>query len=127
MTDPQFLLDTNILVYLIGGKSNLLRARVERCAPGTLVTSTLCVAEAAYGLRGDPRVDAALAHILSVVAPCPFDLEAAYRFATIPFHRGRVDRLIAAQALALGLVIVTNNERDFADVPGLRVENWTRP
>lgn len=126
MADPQFLLDTNILVYLIGGKSDLLRARVEECAPGMLVTSTLCVAEAAYGLRGDPRVDPALARILAVVAPRPFDLEAAFRFAAIPFHRGRVDRFVAAQALALGLVIVTNNERDFADVPGLKIENWTR-
>jgi tRNA(fMet)-specific endonuclease VapC len=126
VADPQFLLDTNILVYLIGGKSDLLRARVEGCAPGMLVTSTLCVAEAAYGLRGDPRVDPALARILSVVAPRPFDLEAAFRFGAIPFHRGRVDRFIAAQALALGLVVVTNNERDFADVPGLKIENWTR-
>jgi len=126
VANPQFLLDTNILVYLIGGKSDLLRARVERCAPGMLVTSTLCVAEAAYGLRGNPRVDSALARILSVVAPSPFDLEAAFRFAAIPFHRSRVDRFIAAQALALGLVVVTNNERDFADVPGLKIENWTR-
>ena len=36
------------------------------------------------------------------------------------------DRLIAAHALALDLTLVTNNERDFADVPGLRIENWTR-
>jgi tRNA(fMet)-specific endonuclease VapC len=126
VADPQFLLDTNILVYLIGGRSDILRARVESCAPGMLVTSTLCVAEAAYGLRGDPRVDPALARILAVVAPRPFDLEAAFRFATIPFHRGRVDRFVAAQALALGLAVVTNNERDFADVPGLKIENWTR-
>lgn len=129
MADPAFLLDTNILVYLIGGKSAVLLDRVERCAPGLLVTSTLCVAEAAHGLRHEFEIeaaDAALARILAVVAPLPFDLAAALRFQEVPFSRGRLDRLIAAQALALGLAIVTNNERDFADVPGLRVENWTK-
>ncbi len=60
-----------------------------------------------------------------MVKPLPFDAEAAEYFATIPFKRGKFDRLIAAQALSRDLAIVTNNERDFADVPGLKVENWT--
>ncbi len=47
-------------------------------------------------------------------------------YASIPFKRSRFDRLIAAQALSLGLTLVTNNERDFADVPDLKVENWTK-
>ena len=126
MVDPKFLLDTNILVYLIGGKSEILRRRVEQCLPGMLVTSTLCVAEAAYGLREESRIDAALDRLLSVVAPVPFDLAAALRFPEIPFRRGRLDRFVAAQALSLGLAVVTNNERDFNDVCGLKVENWTR-
>ena len=46
-------------------------------------------------------------------------------YTPLPFKRGTFDRLIAAHALALGLTVVTNNERDFADVPGLKVENWT--
>jgi tRNA(fMet)-specific endonuclease VapC len=40
-------------------------------------------------------------------------------------RRSSFDRLIAAHALALGFVLVTNNEKHFIDVPGLRVENWT--
>lgn len=126
MAEPAFLLDTNILVYLIGGRSKVLRARVEGCAPGSLITSTLCVAEATYGLQGDGRFKEALERILDVISPAPFDLAAAFRFPEIPFRRGRLDRFIAAQALALGLPIVTNNERDFADIPGIAVENWTR-
>ena len=126
MADPAFLLDTNILVYLIGGRSEILRDRVERCAPGSLITSALCVAEAAYGLQGDGRFKVALERFLAVISPAPFDLAAALRFPEIPFRRGRLDRFIAAHALALGLPIVTNNERDFADIPGLMVENWTR-
>ena len=127
MADPAFLLDTNILVYLIGGRSDVLRARVEKSAPGSLITSTLCVAEAAYGLQGDGRFKEALARVLGVISPAPFDLAAALRFPEIPFRRGRLDRFIAAHALALGLPIVTNNERDFADIPGIAVENWTKP
>jgi tRNA(fMet)-specific endonuclease VapC len=44
----------------------------------------------------------------------------------LPFRRASYDRLIAAHALSLDLTLITNNEGDFADVPGLRVENWTR-
>jgi tRNA(fMet)-specific endonuclease VapC len=45
---------------------------------------------------------------------------------TMPCRRHSFDRLIAAHALALDMTLVTNNTRHFADIPGLRVENWTR-
>ena len=125
MADPAYLLDSNILVYLIADRSPVLRARVEQCEPGTLATSTLCVAEAAYGSRADPRVGPALERLLSVIAPLSFDLNAAHRLAELPFRRGRLDRFIAAQALSSGLIIVTSNERDFRDISDLRIENWT--
>ncbi len=54
----------------------------------------------------------------------PFEPSAARAFSRLPLKRGSYDRLIAAHALSLGLVLVTNNERDFADVPGLKIENW---
>ena len=126
MADPRFLLDTNILVYLIAGKPEPLRLRVQQCRPGSLATSTICVAEAAFGLAGDVLAQRALEQLLTVIVPLPFDLAAALRFPDIPFRRGSSDRLIAAHALAMGLVLVTDNERDFVDVPALRIENWTR-
>ena len=52
-------------------------------------------------------------------------LEMARAYATLRFRRASYDRLIAAHALSLGLTVVTDNEADFADVPGLKVENWT--
>jgi tRNA(fMet)-specific endonuclease VapC len=127
VAEPEFLLDTNVLVYLIGGGAPALRERVERQAPGSLVTSALCVAEVEYGLGGNSAARAAFDPLLALIAPLPFDLAAARRFAQIPFRRGRLDRLIAAHVLALGLVLVTSNEKDFEDVPGLKIENWTRP
>ena len=121
MNEPKFLLDTNILIYIAAGRSEPLRKRMEQCLPGSVVTSTLCVAEALFGGVEEAQLGA----VIRAFEALPFDLEAARTFPSIPFHRGRLDRLIAAQALSRGLAVVTNNERDFADVPGLRIENWT--
>lgn len=125
MTAPRFLLDTNILVYLIAGERDLLRDRVQQHEPGTIVTSTLCVAEALYGITDDDQ-KMALDRLLTVIEPLPFGMPEARRFPDVPFRRGKLDRVIAAHALATGLTIVTNNEADFADIPGLAIENWTQ-
>jgi tRNA(fMet)-specific endonuclease VapC len=55
----------------------------------------------------------------------PSPKAAARAYASIPFKRGTFDRLIAAQALSLDLTVISSNSKDFADVPGLKVENWT--
>lgn len=125
MIEPRFLLDTNILVYLIAGASPHLRGKVEEHPPGSIVTSTLCVAEAKFGIVANGQ-SASLDVLLTAIEPRPFDVAAAERFPEVPFRRGKLDRFIAAHALALGVTLVTNNERDFADIPGLVVENWTR-
>lgn len=126
MIEPAFLLDTNILAYLIDGQSETLRRNVESHEPGRLVTSALCVAEAEFGLRGNARATTAFERLLSIVQPLPFDLMAARTFKQVPFRRGKLDRFIGAHTLALGLTLVTNNEADFADIPGLKIENWTK-
>ncbi len=55
----------------------------------------------------------------------PFDDGAARAYAQITLRRASYDRLIAAHAMALGLIMITDNEADFSDVPGLKVENCT--
>nr|WP_255586577.1 type II toxin-antitoxin system VapC family toxin [Hephaestia mangrovi] len=122
------MLDSNICIYLLEGLSDEARARAERCRPGDLVTSAVTYAEVMRGLDRDNKDGMAIVEaFFGVVNIVPFDRAAAACYADVPFKRGRFDRLIAAHALALGLTLVTNNERDFADVPGLRVENWTLP
>lgn len=126
MTEARYLLDTNILIYIVAGAAEPLRARVQTLAPGEAVTSTICVAEIAVGLHtADATTRRAVERVYRIVEPQPFDRGAAERFGQLPYRRGRSDRLIAAHALALGLTLVTNNERDFGDIPGLGVENWT--
>ena len=124
MADPRFLLDANICVYLLGGHSDLARQKVEACQTGELVTSAIAFAEVMIGAERRNAVNEALAFFRMVVVR-PFDIPAAAAYARLPFRRGSFDRLIAAHALALDLTLVTNNEADFADIPGLKVENWT--
>ena len=66
-----------------------------------------------------------LRQFFSRIPILPFDRQAAIAYAQLPFRRGSFDRLIAAHALAGGLTLVTNNERDFAGVADLKLENWT--
>lgn len=119
----RFLLDSNICIYLLKDLSPALTARVRGQAIGSLVVSAITLAEIGIGARAEEAP--ALRRFLEEVAVAPFDAAAAATYAAIPFRRGSFDRLIAAHALALDVPLVTNNEADFADVPGLRVENWT--
>lgn len=124
MTDPLFLLDSNICIYLLKGASEPIRQRVQSHSPGELVTSAVAFAEVMVGVRTAEAVARAEA-LFALVKVLPFDDCVARAYATMPFRRARFDRLIAAHALSLGLVLVTNNGKDFADIPGLKVENWT--
>ena len=111
----QFLLDANSVILALSGHPRLLH-RLSQCDEGTLGVSAVVFAEVALGTaRGKAPSLAMLA----------FDEADARTYATLPFKRGSYDHLIAAHALSLDLTLVTNNEDDFADIPGLRTENWT--
>ena len=125
MIEQRYLLDSNICIYAIEALSEPLRLRLADQAEGTVFLSTISLAEIAVGYGQDVHDAPGLSAFLSEIPPVPFDETAAKIHGTLPFKRARLDRLIAAHALALGFVLVTNNEVDFADVPGLKVENWT--
>jgi len=128
VTEARFLLDSNICIYLLEGRSDPARDRLQDCVPGEVVTSTIVLAEVMRGI--DPADTAAIqsaGRLFQLIEPLPFDEQAAEAYVRIPFRRGRFDRLIAAHALSAGLTLITNDEADFADVAGLRVENWTQP
>jgi tRNA(fMet)-specific endonuclease VapC len=128
VSEAAFLLDSNILIYLLEGSSPQARAEVQRLRPGEVVTSAVAYAEVMRKVPpGDCRKEADVQALFSVIDVLPFGADAARAYRELPFRRGTFDRLIAAHALALGLIFVTNNERHFKQVPGLKIANWTKP
>ncbi len=124
--EPRYLLDTNICIFILDATLPQLRRRLEQVDEGALATSTIVLAELLRGTDlGSEFGMQLLQALLTVVPALPFDDGAALAYARLPFRRGRFDRLIAAHALSRGLTVVTANIRDFSDVPGLQVEDWT--
>ena len=128
MTSPVYLLDTNSCIYLLSRGRPILSRRVSECRPGSVGLSAIVSAELALGFFQAPdQLKLMLQRFLKVFPVAPFDEGAAQAYARVPFRRGKLDRLIAAHALALDATLITNNVRDFADVPDLKIENWTQP
>lgn len=122
----RYLIDTNCCIYLFAGTHPALTRRISDTAAGDIGLSTIVLAEFALGLQRDGGLpDARLDLLVEQMPVRPFDQGAAEAYARLPFRRGRFDRLLAAHALSRGLTLITNNPRDFDDIPGLTVENWT--
>ena len=128
MSTIAYLLDTNSCIYLLARTRPALSARVSACDPGTVGVSAVACAELILGFAGAAdHLRAMLERFLLVFPVAPFDEAAARAYERVPFRRGKLDRLIAAHALALQATLVTNNVRDFSDVPDLALENWAQP
>lgn len=122
-----FLLDTNCCIYLLSRTRPLLEERVERCAVGSIGISAIVGAELILGFENaEAGQKELLERFLEQFRVEPFDEKAARAYARVPFRRGKLDRLVAAHALALEATLITNNVQDFSDVPGLKLQNWTR-
>ncbi len=122
----RYLIDANAVVHALDEGHEALTARIADCAPGEIAMSVISYAEIAYGTYvGKPPPPEILEAFIEAIPLVPFDEVAARAYAMLPFKRAGFDRLLAAHALSLGAVVITNNEADFADVPGLAVENWT--
>lgn len=128
-----YLLDTSILIALLRRRSDSPRRRL-RSAAGHLAVSTISVAELEHGIArsNEPERDAArVESLLSLVEILPFDRAAAHHAGRISAHLamegmsiGPYDVLIAGHARSRGLVVITDNIREFRRVPGLVCENW---
>jgi len=122
----RFLIDSDLAIYSMGGEvGSRLNQRLASCDAGDVSISAISFAEVALGTwNGKPPKQEVIDAFVQAVPIIEFGEAAAREYARLPFKRARFDRLLAAHALSIGAVVVTNNTEDFADVPGLRVENW---
>jgi len=129
----RFLLDTNILSHLIRNPQGTVALKIGQVGEATVCTSLVVAAELRYGAakKGSSRLTRQVESVLSVldVLPLKQPVDDYYALARTRLESkgqpiGGNDLLIAAQALALGYIIVTDNEREFRRVDGLTVENW---
>ena len=132
----KYLLDTTAWVDYLTGRHPAVAARIQRALPSDLGLSAVVVAELRYGADRSARPRANHGRIDVLVEEIPaldFDLDAAATYGRLRSHLeasgtpiGPNDMLIAAQAVARGLVVVTDNDKEFRRVKGLKVENWRR-
>jgi len=130
----KFMLDTNICVDLIRRRSPRILLRLQQCSLGDACMSSITLAELEFGVhksRMPDRNKLALAEFAAPLEILPFDDLAAASYGELRARLerqgqpiGSMDMLIAAHALSRGLTLVTNNEREFRRVPGLRITNW---
>jgi tRNA(fMet)-specific endonuclease VapC len=131
----RYLLDTDICIYAMNRRSPLLEAALRKHFAAGLGISAVTVAELTDGAErtGSERNRVALRQFLAPLETAPFDWEAAAVFGRVRAWLvsqgtpiGPYDTQIAAQALALGVTLVSNHTREFSRVPGLRLENWAQ-
>lgn len=129
----RFLLDTNILSDLIRHPQGRAAAGVARAGEERVCTSVVVAAELRYGAakKGSARLSRQLEAVLGALDVLPIGTPADRFYGALRARLessgqliGPNDLLIAAQALALGCTLVTDNEREFARVDGLPIENW---
>ena len=132
--DARFLLDTNICIYIRRRRPPGLLARFERLKLGEAVLSVVTYGELIYGLEKSQFREQAtkqLAELAGLVPIMELPPQAGQFYGAIRASleaRGEIignnDLWIAAHAKAAGLTLVTNNDREFQRVQGLKIQNW---
>ncbi|MFU8926531.1 type II toxin-antitoxin system tRNA(fMet)-specific endonuclease VapC [Acinetobacter puyangensis] len=132
----RYLLDTNIWIALSKNNTPHLSNWLQHCPSNDIVLSSVVLAEIEYGIAKSQRREynrQIFEHIIRLFNVVDFDAAAAKQYGWIRAdleQRGQLigpnDMMIAAQALALNLDLITDNEKEFRRINGLRVENWLR-
>jgi tRNA(fMet)-specific endonuclease VapC len=131
----KFLLDTNICIY-IRQKKPEVRSRFVRLDMGDAAISVVTYGELLYGAAKSAHRDQAvrlISEFTTFVSVLPMAEGAGNAYGKIRAELERTgqaignnDLWIAAHALSAGLTLITNNEREFRRIPGLKIENWSR-
>jgi tRNA(fMet)-specific endonuclease VapC len=129
-----YLLDTNIVIYCIKEKPKTVLLKLNKKRHEDIFISSITIAELEYGVENSKFPDKnriALLEFLSIFTVLPFDDNDAQIYGKIKFDLkkkgqiiGPMDLLIASQAKSKGMVLVTNNIKEFQRIPDLEIENW---
>lgn len=129
----KYLMDTNVLSDLVRHPQGVISQRIAMVGESTICTSIVVASELRFGAakKGSNRLTRQLDAILAVLEILPLDSPADAYYAKLRWQLERAgmpigpnDMLIASQALAMNLTVVTANVREFRRVHGLSVENW---
>jgi len=131
----RFLLDTNIISDLVRHPAGAVTAAIRTAGEDAICTSIIVAAELRYGARkkGSEQLSERVEALLSYIPILPLEAPAddVYGHIRVSLERsgspiGANDMLIAAHALALDAILVTDNEREFRRIDGLKIDNWLR-
>lgn len=131
-----YMLDTNICIYIIKRKPQAVLERFLRTKISQIGISSITLSELLYGVSKSSRPEQNQFALTQFIAPLeilPYDDQAAQFYGDLRAHLekkgtpiGSLDMLIAAHALAVPCTLATNNEKEFNRVPNLKVANWLK-
>jgi tRNA(fMet)-specific endonuclease VapC len=132
--DTRYLLDTNTIIYIRRYSPASVRDSFNKLQRGEAIASVITYGELMYGVSKSSQKDAAIQTLQEMMqflplTPLPGAAGAIYGEIRADLEaKGKIignnDLWIAAHALAAGLILVTNNEREFRRVKGLKIQNW---
>jgi tRNA(fMet)-specific endonuclease VapC len=133
--ETRYLLDANIVIYIRQKHPEAVLRRFDRLRPGEAAISVIAYGELLYGAMKSSRRESGLQRLREIsevlpALPLPEKAAETYGFIRAELENrgemiGNNDLWIAAHALASGLTLVTNNDKEFRRVRGLKVQNWT--
>ncbi len=130
----KYMLDTNICIYIIKQKPINVINHFSRLPISSLAVSSITLSELEYGVMKSSKYGQNQFALSQFVAPLeilPYGDDAAQHYGSLRAFLekqgtpiGSLDMLIAAHALSVNCILVTNNEKEFSRVPHLLIENW---
>lgn len=131
-----YLIDTNICIYVMNKRPLGVIKKFKKYEPGEIAISSITVSELQYGVAKSnyrEKNEVRLGDFLAPFEILPYDHNAAIIYGDIRFQLeklgqpiGPLDLLIAAQAISQGLILITNNDKEFKRIKKLRIENWAK-
>ncbi len=130
----RFMLDTNTCIYIIKQKPAKVIERFRQTEVSQIGISSITLSELQFGVAKSSRPEQNQIALTQFVAPLEImayddgaaqyygDLRACLERAGAPI--GAMDMLIAAHALSLDCILITNNQKEFARIPNLKIDNW---